>query len=104
MNDIRVLFGKPSSEIKELFESIGISMVLSYMKKEPLIIPYVGEVHIKYEGDETTSKGRKAMVSSEFVPSEFLIRNIGQVEDETKTDAENILLQRLKLIFRQKLK
>lgn len=103
INDTRLLFGKSSTETKEFFESIGISAVLAYMKGETIEIPYVGSVQLEYEGDQVTSKGRTANLKVTFTPSEFLIRNVGQVEDETKTDAEEILLSRLKQIFKNKL-
>jgi hypothetical protein len=103
INNTRLLFGKSSTETKEFFESIGISAVLAYMKKEPIEIPYVGTIDITYEGDEVTSKGRTANLKATFTPSDFLVRNIGQVEDETRTDAEEILLNRLKQIFKSKI-
>lgn len=103
INDTRLLFGKSSTETKEFFESIGISAVLAYMKGETIEIPYVGSIQLEYEGDQVTSKGRAANLKATFTPSEFLVRNVGQVEDETKTDAEEILLSRLKQIFKNKL-
>ena len=103
INDTRLVFGKSSTETKEFFESIGISAVLAYMKGETIEIPYVGSIQLEYEGDQVTSKGRTANLKATFTPSEFLIRNVGQVEDETKTDAEEILLSRLKQIFKNKL-
>lgn len=103
INDTRLLFGKSSTETKEFFESIGISAVLAYMKGETIEIPYVGSIQLEYEGDQVTSKGRIANLKATFTPSEFLVRNVGQVEDETKTDAEEILLSRLKQIFKNKL-
>lgn len=103
INDTRLLFGKSSTETKEFFESIGISAVLAYMKGETIEIPYVGSIQLEYEGDQVTSKGRTATLKATFTPSEFLVRNVGQVEDETKTDAEEILLSRLKQIFKNKL-
>ena len=102
INDTRLLFGKSTSETKEFFESIGIAAVLAYMKQEPIEIPYVGTINLTYEGDEVTSKGRTANLKAEFIPSDFLVRNVGQVEDETRTDAEEILLSRLRQIFKAK--
>ena len=102
INDTHLLFGKSATDTKEFFESIGIAAVLSYMKGEAIEIPYIGTLILTYEGDEVTSKGRTATLKADFNPSEFLVRNVGQVEDETRTDAEEILLNRLRKIFKAK--
>lgn len=103
INDIRLFFGKSSAETKDFFESLGIAAVLSYMKGEKIVIPYLGDIQIKYKGDNVSSKGRKAVLDVKFHPSDFLYRNIGQIEDETKTDVEDILLRRLQQIFKSKM-
>lgn len=104
INDVRLLFGKSTTETKEFFESLGIYCVLAYMKGEDVDIPYIGTLHINYSGDEVTSRGRTANLDITFSPSDFLVRNIGQVEDDSRTDAELILLSRLKQIFKDKIK
>ena len=73
------------------------------MKGETIEIPYVGSMQLEYEGDQVTSNGRTANLKATFTPSEFLVRHVGQYPDETKTDAEEILLSRLKQIFKNKL-
>lgn len=103
INDVRLFFGKTTAETKEFFESVGIAAVLSYIKKEKICIPYLGELRITYDGDEISSQGRKAVIKAEFTPSDFIVRNVGQIEDETKTDAEEILLRRLRQIFKAKM-
>ena len=104
LNSIRLLFGKNSHDVKELFESIGIQAVLNYVKGEKLINPFIGEVDISYDGDEITEKGRVAKLKTSFIPSPFLIRNIGQIQDEEATDAEKILMSRFQAVFRERLK
>jgi hypothetical protein len=100
MRVLQLLFGRPANEINELFESIGISAVLSYVKNETIVIPYVGKIKLKYEGDSLTMKGKEAKLKPEFIPSPFLIRNIGQVEDGTETEIEKILINRFKPVFK----
>ena len=97
---IRLLFGKPANEVHDLFESVGIAAVLSYLRKDSIVIPFIGKVKINYDGDDLTSEGRKAKLNCEFVPSQFLIRNIGQIEDETETEVEKILVNRFKPVFK----
>lgn len=103
INDIRLFFGKSSADTKDFFESLGIAVILSYMKGEKIVIPYIGDIQVTYKGDNVSSKGRKAILDVKFHPSEFLYRNIGQIEDGTKTDVEEILLKRLQQVFKSKM-
>lgn len=104
LNSIRLLFGKNSHDVKELFESIGIQAILNYVKMEKLVIPFIGEIEISYDGDEITEKGRIAKLKTKFVPSPFLIRNIGQIQDKEVTDAEKILMNRFQAVFKNRIK
>jgi hypothetical protein len=104
LNSIRLLFGKNSHDVKELFESIGIQAVLAYVKGEKLVIPFIGEINISYSGDVMTEKGRVATLDTTFTPSPFLIRNIGQIQDKEPTDAEKILINRFQSVFKERIK
>jgi hypothetical protein len=104
LNLTRLIFGKNARDTKEFFESIGIQAVLSYSKGDKIVIPFIGEVSVKYAGDELTYKGRVAKLETFFTPSPFLIRNVGQIQDETSTDAEKILMSRFQTVFKEKLK
>ena len=104
LNSTRLLFGKNSHDTKEFFESIGIQAVISYIKGEKIVIPYIGEIEAIYEGDEITDKGRVAKVKTSFTLSPFLIRNIGQVEDKELPDAEKILMSRFHSTFKERLR
>jgi hypothetical protein len=100
MRVLQLIFGRPANEINELFESVGISAVLSYVKKENIVIPYIGKIKLSYEGDSLTMKGKEAKLKPEFIPSPFLIRNIGQIEDGVETEIEKILANRFKPVFK----
>jgi hypothetical protein len=104
LNLTRILFGKNALDTKEFFESMGIQAVLSCSKGDKIIIPFIGDVSVKYVGDEITDKGRVAKLETLFTPSQFLIRNVGQLRDETPTDAEKILISRFQAVFKEKLK
>jgi hypothetical protein len=104
VNLIRLLFGKSVHDTKEFFESIGIQAIISYSRGDKIIIPFIGEVSVKYTGDEFTDRGRVAKLETAFTPSPFLIRNIGQIQDEAGTDAEKILMTRFQKVFKDKLK
>jgi len=100
MRVLQLLFGRPASEVTELFESIGVSAALSYVKGEAIIIPFIGKIRISYEGDDLTMKGKEAKLKHEFTPSPFLVRNVGQIEDGNETEIEKILMNRFKPVFK----
>jgi hypothetical protein len=104
LNLTRLIFGKNAHDTKEFFESLGIQAVLAYSKGDKIIIPFIGEVSLKYAGDELTDKGRVAKLETVFTPSPFLTRNVGQIQDEAFTDAEKILMSRFQTVFKSKLK
>jgi len=104
LNSIRLLFGKSSNDVRELFESIGIYAILNYIKGEKLVIPFIGELDISYVGDDITEKGRVAKLKVNFTPSPFIVRNIGQIKDGEPTDAEKILMSRFQGVFKERLK
>jgi hypothetical protein len=100
MRVLQLLFGRPANEINELFESAGISAVLSYVKGETIVVPYIGKIKLTFAGDSLTMKGKEANLKHEFIPSPFLVRNVGQVEDEAETEVEKILANRFKPVFK----
>jgi hypothetical protein len=104
LNSTRLLFGKNSHDTKEFFESFGIQAVLNYVKGEKIVIPFIGEIEISYDGDEMTEKGRVAKLKTSFTPSPFLIRNVGQIQDKESTDAEKILMNRFQAVFKDRIK
>jgi len=104
LNSTRLIYGKNSLDTKEFFESIGIQAILSYVKGDKIVIPFIGEIDLTYDGDEITEKGRIAKLESVFTPSPFLRRNIGQIQDNESTDAEKILMNRFLAVFRERIK
>ena len=92
---IHLLTGQTFSETREFYEGLLLNFVLSYLEKEPVVLPLFGEISIHYLGDDITSKGRKAKVDIDFTPHENLIRNIGQIEDGDECDLEVHLKERV---------
>jgi hypothetical protein len=104
LNSIRLIFGRNSNDTKEFFESIGIQAVLNYARGEKIVVPFIGEIEISYDGDKMTDKGRVAKLKTSFTPSSFLIRNIGQIQDGGPTEAEKILTGRFRSVFKDRVK
>ena len=94
-----MIFGQNLSLTREFFESLAIYVVLEQAEGREINLPLFGRVTLTYKGDQITKAGKEAIVESSMEASAFVIRNIGQIEDGVITDAERILLDRVKNIF-----
>ena len=85
---IHLLSGKPLSDITEMFESFCLCTVLSCLEGEPLQIPMVGEMEVKYSGEDISALGKEAKVEIQVKPNKFLKKVIGQIQDGEESDIE----------------
>jgi len=92
---IHLLSGRPYDEVKDVFEGFVFLGILSYLEKEPVTIPFFGDLTVSYLKDRVTEKGLEAELDFSFEPNKFLIRSIGQIEDEDISDAEKLLKDRI---------
>jgi len=87
---IQLISGINEKEINEMFENFGIYALLLYLKKEKIVIPFIGEV---------TINSYDTGLRCEFVPSNFLVRNIGQIKDGEDAEFENLLARKFKPVL-----
>lgn len=88
---VHLLSGKSYEEVKEVMEGFIYLGVLSYLEKEPVVIPFFGELSIDFIKDIVVQEGREAELDFQFEPSKFLARTIGQIEDKDESDLEKML-------------
>ncbi len=103
IHKVHLLTGKSENEIKEVFEGILYMILLSYMEKEPIYIPFLGEIDLKYLKDKYTQEGRIANIDIDFSPHKFLLRTIGQIEDKEESDLEKYLKNKIHSILKNTL-
>ncbi len=99
LNRMKLIFGRNKDVTQEFFASLAVFVMLEYLEKREIVIPLLGKLVFKYQGDEFVLSGRQAVVDATFEPDQFMIRNVGQVHDEETTDAERILLSRIRQVF-----
>ena len=87
---IQLLSGFEHGKIKEMFENIGIYALLSYKKDGKILIPFVGEVDTQNDGSG---------LRYSFTPSQFLVRNIGQIENGEESEFDGTLARRFKHVL-----
>ena len=81
IEEVRNLSKVNTNQVNDFFKALLLLCLLNFSEDETLKIPYLGELKINYKGDITTNEGRIADLETQFVPSESLVRNIGQLID-----------------------
>lgn len=98
IEELRTLTGYSLSEVTELFEYFALYALTAYSEGEKVSIPFFGDFHLKFDGDEVTDYGREAKVTGFFSPHAYLKKTIGEYEDvKGSGELYNIdIIQRLK--------
>lgn len=104
LHKVHLLSGKSYENTKAVFEGMLYLYILSFLEKEPIMIPFLGEFNIKYIKDVLSAEGRDSEVQVDFEPNVFLRRVIGQIEDQEETDVEKMLKERIHDLFNDMLK
>lgn len=100
IHKVHLLTGKSFDDVKDVFEGILYMILLSYLEKEPVYLPFFGEIELKYLKDRFTQSGRVAEIDIDFSPNEFLLRTIGQIEDKEESDLEKFLKNKIHSILK----
>ena len=97
---IHLLSGKSLSDINEMFESFCLCTVLACLEKETLQVPMIGEMEVKYTGEDISAVGKEAKVEISVTPNKFLRKVIGQVHDGEESDIEKSLELKIRNILK----
>lgn len=97
MYQISLMSGYSIEMIKEFFESLITIIILDYIEKKSTCIPFLGKIEINYKGDKIKKGGKQAIIELTFKASDYILRNIGQIEDKDLCDIENLLMKKIRL-------
>jgi len=93
-----------TSDAKEFSEAQFLKMILDYIEKGEIQIPFLGTIKIKHVGDKLEKGKVVAKINTEFVPDESLIKSIGQHTDGLMTEAEELYKNKTRRLLKQLLK
>lgn len=93
---IHLLSDIPEKDVREVFEGLLYYAVFSYVNKEPIYIPLLGNIYLYHEDDIETKKGLKASVRSEFEISQYFNKVVGQIKDGETSDLQKHLIEKIK--------
>jgi len=92
---IHLISGVKKDDVISVLESLSILIVLNYLNNDDTYIPFIGNCHLEYKGDKVIDGKAEAVVKCIFSVDDFLLRNIGQIEDGISVDAEKILKRKI---------
>ena len=92
---IHLISGNKKENVKNFFESLAIFIIMSYYGKEEIYLPYIGKMKFNYIGEVLDGDFKTAKVEMEFVPDEFLLKNVGQIEDKEEPDVIKFFTSRI---------
>lgn len=95
IDKISLISGIKKDNVREVFESLGILIILNYAHGEETEIPLIGNLQLEYKGDRYEEGLKEAIINGNVSYDDFIIRNIGQIHDEEETDVEKILRNKI---------
>lgn len=102
--EIAALASITAQDAKEFTEAQGIKMVLDYIEKGEISIPYLGTIKISHVKDELQKNGVVAIVETAIELDPYLIRSIGQAADSAETEAEKLYTAKIRRLMKQTLR
>lgn len=95
LEKIHLISGIKKDDVTKVLESVVILLILNYLNGEDMYIPYLGNCRLEYKGDKTVNNKLEAIVDCQFNVDDFILRNVGQIEDEKIPEIEAILKRRI---------
>ena len=92
---IHLISGNKKEDTKNFFEALAIYVIMNYYGKEEIYLPNIGKLYFTYIGDQIKNEKKKAKVELEFEPDDFLLRNIGQIEDGDEPDVSKFFISKI---------
>jgi len=88
IENLRNISGQNVERISMVFQALGKLILMNYSEGKPTVVPYLGSLLIKNNGDVKTDKGMVCDLEIFFSPSDDIKENIGVYEDYLKGNAQ----------------
>ena len=88
VDELRNLSKLNTSDVNDILKALMLLVVMNFSEGEKTTIPYFGDLDVQYLGDISTSEGRVANLKVEFIPSNQLAKNIGQLVDAKNQECD----------------
>ena len=81
MNEISAMSTYKPLIVRNILESAFLRQIESLLAGEDINIPYIGKLHIVYNGDDYVSGNKVANFTCELIPSDLFVRVVGETHD-----------------------
>ena len=93
---MHLISGENKGAIRNFFESLLVLIVMDYLEEGKTDLPFIGNIKIEHLRDEYSREGNEAVIELEFEADNNLLKNIGQIKDETDPDILQIFKNRVR--------
>lgn len=98
---LRNISGENEERINNVLLALMIYTLMQYASNQSIIVPYLGSLKLRYNGDTITPEGKEADLDIFFNPSSFLKQNIGEYEDTKKKDLPIVDVSIIKYLIKK---
>jgi hypothetical protein len=103
ITEISALSGHSVAMVRDVLEATFLRQLEQHMNDKDITIPFVGDVHIKYLGDNLVSGNRLTDMDCFIAPSELLKRLVGDIQDGESDIITQLLQRKIKSALQVKL-
>jgi hypothetical protein len=93
--EISTLTGYSAMAVRDILEGTFLRQLELFMRGKEVIVPFLGKMLIKFDGDDIVAGTRVAKVECLFSPSELLKRMVGDIKDGESDILRNLLSKKI---------
>lgn len=93
--EISTLTGYSPMVVRDILEGTFLRQLELIMRNKEVLIPFLGKMLIKYNGDDFVAGTRVANIDCLFSPSDLLKRMVGDIKDGESDILRNLLSKKI---------
>ena len=90
-----------AADSREFCEAQAVKIVLDFIEKGEIFIPFLGTLKIEHIKDELIHGKVIAQLEASLIPSDFLVKSVGQHADGKETDAEKMYISKTRKLLKK---
>lgn len=103
INEISAISTFKPTTVRDVLENTFIRQLESILNGEDILIPFIGRLHVEYEGDDFVSGAKVAKISFSGEPSEVFKRLVGEIHDGESDIIWNLCEKKIRAAAQKKL-
>lgn len=103
MNEISALSTFKPATVRTIIESIFLRQIEELLSGKDLDLPFIGKMHITYNGDNYVSGAKISDITCNVDPSDLFKRLVGEVHDGHSSIIQSLSEQKIASALQRKL-